>query len=178
MNSISYRAYLVTNVLLDRKITSPGYDFYSLMDEIPRREQQDIQKRVYTDITFANWANFDQGEKSALTLYMPLPYQGSNQHLFYPKAREKYEGLARERLQTFLPELGLSDANVVGVRMTRYGHAMPVAWIGSIASGLAEKSHAAIDNKIFFANQDNWVNPVFETAFETGRQAALRILES
>jgi hypothetical protein len=66
---------------------------------------------------------------------------------------------------------------VKGYRLTRWGHSLPLARKGLIADGTVAKLIAPIQNKIFFVNQDNWVNPAFECAFSESLTAA-QLIES
>lgn len=176
MDDIVYHAYLVANVVLKKNIKAPAYDIYSLRNEIPTHEYEDSKKRVFTDITFANWANANQAENQALTLYMPLPYAMAQQLLFSPILYEKYDGRVREALTPFMNELNLNWSDVDGIRLTRYGHALPVAMTKAISSGQLERAHRPINNRIFFANQDNWANPCVETSFYAASVAAYQVL--
>ncbi len=174
MKDLTYRAYLVGNVLLDRKLASPGYDLFSMLGRHPGDSYQDSKARVFADVVYADWAGNDSAEKSALTLYMPLPYPMAQQYLFIDTLYEKYYDRIRTRLSPVLAGHGLSWQNVQGVRLVRYGHAMPVGSVGGVASGLFERAHHSLGN-IHFAGQDNWGNPCFETAFATGMEAAKKI---
>ena len=172
MDKIGKRAYLVANVLLKKNIPSKGYDCYTLHEDVPDSDRYDSSARVFSDITFADWANYDRSAKQALTLYIPQPYPMAQQFLFNPLANQKYQKRVRKMIPTYLKNLGLSLNDVEGIRLTRFGHALPVANKGHISSGLLERAHNSVDN-IHFAGQCNWANPCFETAFETGRQAAI-----
>lgn len=174
MKELDYRAYLVGNVLLDRKLTSPGYDLFSMQGQFPDDSYQDSKERVFADVVYADWAGNDSAEKSALTLYMPLPYTMAQQYLFVDTLYQKYHDRIRTRLSPVLAGHGLGWQNVQGVRLVRYGHAMPVGSVGGVASGLFERAHQSLGN-IHFAGQDNWGNPCFETAFATGMEAAKKI---
>ncbi len=176
MDSITYHAYLVGNVVLNKKIEPKYYDIYSLKGSIPRSEREDSTKRVFTDITIADWANPREAERSALTLYMPLPYAMAQQFLFSHMLYSKYDERVRTALAPFMNDLGLSWSDIDGLRLTRYGHALPVAQTGGIASGLFERASKPINNKIFFANQDNWGNPCFETSYAVGKVAAYQAM--
>lgn len=148
--------------------------YYTLHNEIPRSDRFDSTSRVHSDILFADWAGGDRADRQALTLYMPQPYDMAQQFLFNPNANKKFQ----ERLQTTLPPylktLGLSWDDVEGVRLTRYGHTLPVARAGHNKSGLLELAHRPFPG-IHFAGQCNWANPCFETAFETARRAAIAV---
>lgn len=173
MSGIPYRAYLVANIFLKKKVPSKGYDLFSLDGVNPANEYEDSKKRVFADVVYADWALKDQAEKSILTLYMPLPYDMAQQYLFVDNLHGKYVDRLKPRMTPALEGMGLTWADVQGVRLVRYGHSMPVGKVGGVASGLFEKASATIDNCIHFANQDNWGNPCFETSFGS----AIRVVE-
>lgn len=88
----------------------------------------------------------------------------------------KYDQRVKGALAPFMNDLGLNWSDIDGLRLTRYGHALPVAQTGGIASGLFERASQSINDKIFFANQDNWGNPCFETSYAVGKVAAYQVL--
>ena len=57
-----------------------------------------------------------------------------------------------------------TKGEIKGVRMTRWGHALPLAQPGMMSNGFFPMINRPINNRIFFANQDNWCNPCFEAA--------------
>ncbi len=170
MENISYRAYLVANVLLKRKIPSAGYDVFLLKGQIPTSEYQDSKERVFPDMVFADWAGKDQAEKTSLTLYIPIPYDMGQQYLFSADLYPKYQ----ERIKNRLKDIGIAWTDVAGMRLTRFGHALPVASKGLIANGTFERAHRDLDT-IVFAHNDNWGNPCFETSFCSGKLAGMKI---
>lgn len=174
MDDISYRGYIVTNAYLKTKIQSPSFDVFSfdgVMPESPAAMKP--PKNYMTDICFGSWAMEDRGEKTILTMYRPLAFDGARQFLFSPFAHEKHLKKSREELQDFLQSLNLTLEDVESFRLTRWGHSLPFAATGFLASGLDKKLNAPINGKIFFANQDNYVNPAFECSF----QAVLDVVE-
>lgn len=173
MDGVNYRAYLVANIFLKKKIPSKGYDLFTMYGSNPSNEYEDSKNRVFADVIFADWAGKDVADRSILTLYMPLPYDMAQQYLFIDGLHAKYVDRLKPKLIPALQNMGLSWADVEGVRLVRYGHSMPVAAIGGVASGLFERASASIDGCIHFANQDNWGNPCFETSFGS----ALRVVE-
>ena len=174
MDKINYRAYLVGNVFLRKKVPSKGYDIFTMDGNVPGDEYNDSKDRVFADVVFADWAIKDAVSKSILTLYMPLPYDMAQQYLFVPTLYEKYVARIHARLKPFLEAAGLSLNDVEGIRLVRYGHALPLAEVGGVSSGIFEKANASINGNIHFANQDNWGNPCFETSFG----AALNVVKS
>ena len=178
MNALTYRAYLVGNIILKNRINSYGYDTFNLSGISASRSLDHSNKRVYADVVSADWAMGDRGTKSALTLYMPLPYDMAQQYLFVPGFYEKYQQRAYTAIEPFMKQMGLSQNDIEGMRLVRFGHALPVAAVNGIASGTFEKASASIDGCIHFANQDNWGNPAFETSFGCALQVVEKVLNS
>lgn len=175
MDDINYRAYLVANIFLKKKIPSRGYDLFALDGAVPTNDYEDSKKRSFADVIYADWALKDVAEKSILTLYMPLPYDMAQQYLFISNLYEKYVDRVKARLLPALAGMGLSWSDVEGMRLVRYGHALPVAQVGHVSKGIFERAHSSIDNCIHFANQDNWGNPCFETSFGSALAAIKKI---
>ncbi|WPU63866.1 FAD-dependent oxidoreductase [Peredibacter starrii] len=176
MNSMHYRAYLVGNIFLKKKIPSIGYDIFTMNGQVPTSEYQDSMKRVFADVVFSDWAVKDMTDKSVLTLYMPLPYEMAQQFLFNPDLYNKYLERVKTRIAPMLPGMGLTWNDVAGMRLVRYGHALPVAHINGVRNGMFETAHRSIDNCIHFSNQDNWGNPCFETSFGSTLGVLRRIM--
>ncbi len=172
MDDIDYRAYLVANIFLNKKVASPGYDVYSLQGSNPTNDYEDSKKRCMADMLFADWASKDNVDQTILTLYLPLPYDMAQQYLFVDGLYEKYKDRVKTSIAPHLSNMGLSWSNVQGMRLVRYGHSVPLAKAGQIANGTFERASADIDGCIFFANQDNWGNPCFETSYGSALQAA------
>lgn len=182
MDSIRYRGYVVANLLLDRKISSPSYELYCLQGEPPPTPGPYRQStRPFTDVVFGSWAQHDQPNRSVLTVYKAFAFDGDRAYLFNPATHDKFKAQVLQGIQPVLQGLGLGPQNLQAVRMTRWGHSLPVASVGLMASGMLEVSHRPVGGRIFFANQDNWANPSFETAFEeamTAAEAARAVLSS
>lgn len=176
MDNMVYHAYLVANVLFKNHLDPKFYDVYSLIGKAPISEYEGSKERVFSDITYAHWANANEAQRSAVTLYLPLPYAMAQQFLFSPQLLEKYTARIQKSLDPFLRKSGKTWDDVEGIRLTRYGHSVAVAQANAIASKKLETAHAAISDKIFFANQDNWANPCFETSFAVGTVAAYQAL--
>lgn len=85
------------------------------------------------------------------------------QETSYEPVRKLFEKQIAEEV---LPALGFRQEAVVDLRISRFGHAMPVAAKGKIRDGTAEKIHAPLGNKVFFVHQDNWLLPAIETCLE------------
>jgi hypothetical protein len=173
---LEFRAYVVGNVILDSPIRCPSFELYCLEGEVPDTPLgMRPSKRNFSDICFATWADHDRTENGVITVFSGLPYPGANQNLFAPGAHEKHKQRMLGGIDNLLKALGKTRGNVLGIRLTRWGHPLPVAHKGMLADGTLEKVRQPIGNSIFFANQDNWANPCFETSFREARSAAEKI---
>jgi hypothetical protein len=106
-----------------------------------------------------------------LTIYKPLPYEGAKSTIVDEGTHERFRLEAEKELPGLLKDLGIEGNKVEGVRITRWGHALPVAEVGALANGMIDKLSAPI-GRIYFANQDNYLNPAFESAFSSAEAAA------
>lgn len=174
MNRITYRSYLVGNIFLDRPIEAPSFELYCIDGKAPPMPTATRpSERTHTDICFSSWTNDNQG-RGIFTVFNGLAYDGVRNKLFAPFAHDKYRDRMLSGIQPVLKKLGLGSENIVASRMTRWGHAMPIAFEGAVSHGVPQRASASI-GRIHFANQDNWVNPCFDVALETASEAAAAI---
>jgi hypothetical protein len=110
-----------------------------------------------------------------LSVYHGMAYDGARQFLFSPGSHDKYRERILNEVEPIMTGIGLNKQHILGVRLTRWGHSLPVAQQGLLKSGIAEASHQPVGNRIFFANQDNWANPCFETGFAEAKKAAEQV---
>ena len=82
--------------------------------------------------------------------------------------KTQFEGEIPELLRA----LKLDSSAVQDLRITRWGHALPLAATGLIADGTLAAASQPVKDRIFFGQQDNWANPCLETAFKAGMAAA------
>jgi predicted NAD/FAD-binding protein len=170
MRQLKYRAYVVANVLLKRRIASPCYELFHLR---PALEDSIAAQNVeFTDLVFGGWAAHDAAPVSALTLYKAFPFDAGRPRLFANGAMDDERGKFEAVLPEIVRLLKLNESDVAGLRLARWGHALPLAQKGLLANGTAAAAAATIDGRIFFANQDNWANPCFETAIGAADQCA------
>lgn len=176
--SIEYRAYVVSNVLLNARPKAPAFDAYRLQGEVPPAPgPMAPSRRPFTDVCFANWAMRDRGSRSVLTVYKPFAYQGqgARAHLFNPAAFGRVQGEIRAGVSEILRATGVPDNAVAGIRQTLWGHAMPLARPGFLAERCDEVFDRPTQGRVFYANQDNCANPSFESAFASAQKAAADI---
>jgi len=179
IQKVVYRGYCVSNVIFDRSIRSPGFDVFDLDDQVSTRPTAMTPPQSYlTDICFGSWAQQDQVQNSVWTLYRPLPFDGARQFLFNPSAHDKHLKKTQAELSQFMSDLNLEARGILGYRLTRWGHSLPLAQTGAIAGGMVDVIKAPIQNKIYFVNQDNWLNPAFECAFTEALKVTRELAES
>ena len=163
---LRYRSYLVANVLLGRRLAQAPYDLYLLGDGATdgRDVRAAAERQGATDVVFGQFVHPDAAA-SVLTLYRPLPYDGARPELLaeeaYAKALREFEAQVVEGI---LPLLHLRREDVAGLRLARWGHALPVAETGLIAGGTVDRLRKPFRDGLFFVQQDNWALPAIETA--------------
>lgn len=163
---LRYRSYLVANVLLERRLAQAPYDLYLLgSGETDRRDIRAAATRQgATDVVFGQFLHPDAAS-SVLTLYRPLPFDGARPELL---AEAAYANVLREFeaqvVGGILPLLNLRREDIAGIRLARWGHALPVAETGLIAGGTVDRLRKPFRGGMFFVQQDNWALPAIETA--------------
>jgi protoporphyrinogen oxidase len=172
IEQIEYRAYVVGNIILKKPLNPPAYDVFSLLGAPPQEPTaMHPSDRAFTDVCFANWAYPSATTPAVLTAYKAYPYQGARQFLFSPTSHAKHQQAFAAEAAKILPLIGMNAGDIAGVRVTRWGHAIPVAARGLLSSGALDRASAPIANRIFFANQDCFANPSFESALESSWRA-------
>nr|MBP7741040.1 hypothetical protein [Candidatus Woesebacteria bacterium] len=71
------------------------------------------------------------------------------------------------------PLFGLDPKNIHSIRLQRWGHSLPLARTHFFSSSDFSLINQTIDNRIQFANQDNYINPAFESAFAAAESIKL-----
>jgi protoporphyrinogen oxidase len=178
MDAIEYRSFMVANVTLKRNIPSQGFDLYCLDRKIPKVPSAGAAfTKGFTDVIYANWAQGDKGSPCTLTFYKAFPYQGARQFLLNPFAHNKHRDFLLTELQAYYPGLGITQADLGSVRMTLWGHSVPVCRAGFASSKELAMASQPVGN-ILFANQDNFISPSYESSETSAVKAATLILKS
>lgn len=165
IDALRWRAYMVVNVLVRRGLAEDFYDLYLLRDG--GVVESGAAPTRATDVILGNWARGPGGvaNQSVLTLYWPFPYDAGRAELIF-RAGGAFEALrpqVEKQVREVLELLQLTPQDVEQVRMTRWGHAIPVSSVGFLGAGYADVLRRPIDGRIFFVNQDNWALPAVET---------------
>jgi protoporphyrinogen oxidase len=166
IKELEYRAYTVANVLLKGQTSISAYDLYLLgrCEARGSNPQLESTTRGVTDVVTAHYARGVPGF-SVLTLYRAYPYQGARAGLLHEGA---YEALHAETLRQISDEIaplyGFSPDAIEDVRLTRWGHPIPVARSGLVRQGVSEALRKPFSERVFFVEQDNLPLPAIETA--------------
>lgn len=175
MDDLVFRGYIVGNAIFNKPFTSSSFDLYCFEGSKPEMPApMRPVKRAFSDVCFGSWAQDDKTQNGVLTVYKAIPYEG-RQFLFNPGAHDKHKKIINDELKNFTAAVGLNYSDIKGLRMTRWGHSLPVANRNLIASGYLEEMSQPVGGKIFFANQDNWANPAFECSFAAALAATTEV---
>lgn len=157
--------YVVVNALLTRKVHEQFYDIFSIHDaQFPMYDEAFEADRRITDVLDGTFAvATPHPNADVLTLYWPLPWHTARFTIIQPESFGEYALLAAPQIRRLLRLVGITDNDVAQIRMTRWGHAMPYAQPGTYAGNLCETLRRPIANRVWFANQDNWLLPAVET---------------
>ncbi len=171
---LRYRSYLTAAVMIRGPQRLKFYDLYLLKHKDGKSfpPSAPIEQLGATDAIIANWNQYTNGDL-ALMLYRAFPYDGARGELFDPSSYERMRaGFEKQITAELLPLFSIKSSDIVDLRITRWGHALPLAEKGLIASGVPELLKRPLDNRIFFATQDNWALPAFETSVIEAAQVA------
>lgn len=180
INQLKYRSFLLCNVLVNKPATHSYYDVYFIgngkVDMKKTKEAAD--KQLATDMAYANFSDKDD-KLSVLSLYRAIPYDGARPKLLAPDAYQKYEQEFMGQTKELLGPLGYSEKDLVDIRLTRWGHPLPLAQKGLFVNKIVDQVHKPFGERVFFAEQDNWMIPALETcaaeAFRVSEQIKKRL---
>ncbi len=164
MQQLDPAAYVVVNVLLDRPFALDFYDIFLIGDaNFPMSADVFTNAGKPADILNGDFARRLPEPRSVATLYWPLPAANGRFHLIADDAFTTFAEDLAPKLKNILAVVGVPLSAVRQIRMTRWGHAMPVATPGLIASGTCDNLRRPFADRIYFVNQDNWALPAVET---------------
>lgn len=167
MNNLHYRPYVVANVLLKAPIALDFYDIFLLGDGMhyPMNDAEAANFNTVTDMLAGHFNAPQPRTRSVLTLYWPLCY-GAARFTLVPQSAplETYGKALVPQLDAMLKLVGLNRKAIDQVRMTRWGHAMPICAPALIADGWIEPLRRPIQDTVYFVEQDNWALPAVENS--------------
>jgi hypothetical protein len=162
---LEYRAYLVANVLLEAPIKRDFYDIFLLGNgDFPMNEFEAQHRGEVCDMLNSMFTRpaGQAGSSSVLTLYWPLPFDFARWTLLIGTGWRDYASRLAVQVKRMLKMLDVPSTAVRQIRMTRWGHALPIAAPGLIADGTCEELRRPMDDRIWFVQQDNWALPAVE----------------
>ncbi len=166
---IRYNGCLVANLFLKQKLPQHFYKL-NLLNEgklDPKDVQGNAERDRATMLVNASYAKSNsKKEETILTLYRPFPYAAGKAQIYSTTSYFKFRKEFIDQVEnSILPSLGIPTTAVVGLRIARWGHSFPVPQAGMINGGELEKIQEPIQEKVYFINQDNWLNPCVESIF-------------
>lgn len=176
MQQVHTNAYVVVNVLLTQPVALDFYDVFLIGDGgFPLTEPQvELHHRV-TDVVSGHYASPTAAQRGVLTLYWPLPWANGSFAMIVDDAWRTFAARLVPELERTLALLSIDRSAVRQVRMTRWGHAMPVARVGFLSDGTVPQLRRPFRENVYFVNQDNWALPAFETCMLEAHTFAARI---
>jgi hypothetical protein len=166
MSAVTTNAYVVANVLLNAPLATDNYDIFLLGDGIsyPTTAGDVATHSRVVDALSGHYARRSHLPRSVLTLYWPLPWPDGVFPLLIDGSWDDFANRLAALIDPILNLVGLTRDTVKQVRMTRWGHAMPIGYPGFLANGAPQVFRRGFMDCVWFANQDNWALPAFETA--------------
>ena len=165
IKKIRYHSYFVANVLLNHVVKDDFYDLFLVgngtvaFNDIPKA----VADQGVTDVVLGTFARMDK-ERSVLTLYRGIPYDGARSMIYADGAYDQFRGEFERQISEFIvPMVGAQASQVADIRITRWGHPLPSADTGLISGGVVDAVRKPFRERMFFIEQDNWMLPAFET---------------
>lgn len=165
IKTLRYRSYMLANLLIDKKMSRHFYDIFSIgsgnADLSNTKAYHD--KVNATDFVMANFAGLDS-DFNVLTFYNAFPYDNARLDLFKRSSYEHYRKKFEKQIeQSVFPLLGLKWSDAIDLRLTLWGHALPLAAQGLYRSKLVDELRRPFRGRVFFVEQDNWAYPSLQT---------------
>lgn len=175
-NEIWNAAYAVVNVLLEAPIKRDFYDCFLVGDKsFPMDGNAFEANSIVVDMLRGDFALPGRADASVLSLFWPLPWPSARFTLLLGDAYREYAMRLAPQLREMLALLEVPESAVQQVRMSRWGHAMPLARPNLIADGVCELVRRPLDNRVYFVNQDNWSLPAVENSLLEAQTVAAAI---
>lgn len=177
--AVENMAYLVANVLLTKRVALDFYDIFTVHDaQFPMDDEAFNLDRRVTDTLLGSFAVTSSAQRDdILTMFWPLPWFTARFSVIGETDWRDYASLGSGQIRRALRILGLRDSDVAQVRLTRWGHAIPIAMPGQISSGLPQVIRRPVQDRVWFVNQDNWMLPAVETCLSEAWEMAEEIVQ-
>jgi len=187
LGTLSYAAYVVSNVLLNGTVFDSYWDTYCLDDYAVtgRAGESFYRSKAFMDLINATWSvkkNYQKSgrawknDRTILTLYSPHPFTGQRRSLLSDDYCRALKGRVQKEILRRLSPLGLKESAIEDIRLARWGHAMLQSRPGLLSGGLLgdlQKNGAA--RGMYFASSEILGAPAIENCHITARRAAQKI---
>ncbi len=161
-HSLHYRSYVVANVLMNVPLPRDQYDVFLLRDgNFPTEPLEAEAQNLASDVLNGMYAQPEVQSQGVISIFYPLPWDGARFSLIVDTAWQDYAANLAPQIHYMLNVLGLQPRDIDRVRMTRWGHAMPVHQ-NIIANGIVDDLRRPMEDTIYFVEQDNWALPAVE----------------
>ncbi len=179
MQRVETMAYVVANVLLDVPPPLSSYDVFLVENQaFPMTAQAFEAAPRPVDVLNGSFAEQGFPQKSVLTLYWPLPWFTARFSLLINDPWQNYASTLVPYLNSVLGMLNVAPSAVRQVRLSRWGHAMPVARPNFIADGVPHELLRPFQDHIWFVNQDNWALPAVENSLLDAESVTAQVREN
>lgn len=170
--SLTYRSYVVANVLLRRPssriFTSAafrnGYELTRVhgLDVAKMNAEEVSNQKVYSDAILADFPTGPHATHAVLTVYRPYPYDAGRTNLLSLSYDDIEAEIRREVLAGFGAH-GLRADDIEGIRVARWGHPMIVTRPGQLADGTVRAASQSQPG-LYFAHTDVQGAPAYENS--------------
>ena len=169
IHDLKYRSYLVGNALIDQPLEPNFHDMYFFDGKPesvhPGNVERLAKKQRVTDAIHGCLSE-KNSQRTILTLSRGFPYDAGRSEIYSNQDYSHWKAEFKDQLiRSILPLMKISPEKLVDVRVTRWGHPLPVPTVGVYARGQADLLRMPFKDRIYFVEQDNWALPCFETAF-------------
>ncbi|MEK6628027.1 MAG: NAD(P)-binding protein [Bdellovibrionota bacterium] len=162
IRKIQYRSYLLANVLINRQIQDTFYDFADISKNAPVKKG--VQHQKITDAIHGSYLQ-PKEPRAVLTFFQGIPYDNVRNEIYDRNYYQLAHEAMKSQINEFLPKMGINSQEVVDIRLTRWGHPLPLPSVGNIANGNVDILRQPFQERVFFVEQDNWTMPCFESTF-------------
>ena len=184
LDTLDYRSYVVANVLLNRRMGeifanpafSNGYELTHVHRiDVSRTQPDEISSRkIFSDVVVADFPVWGAPRGGVLTVYRPYPYSYGRDRLRYLSYSHIEEEVRRAVIEGFSHH-GLREADIAGIRLTRWGHPMIIPRPGQItAKGAVVRARQSRPG-LYFSHTDTQGAPAFENALAAANDAVKRV---
>lgn len=165
ISRLKYRSYMTAHLLLKKRPKQTFYDLFMTGNGRPDYAHfEKWQERTNaTDFVLGNFAD-PRVDVSIFTFYRAFPYDGARAQLYKPDAYSEFKKRFEDQIaRQILPMFNLRQTDIADLRLTLWGHALPVAAQGIYSDNTIDQLRAPFRGRIFFIEQDNWAYPSTQT---------------